>query len=162
MPNYSGDYVAKLVSESRQHGDAARGAALFGSSACTSCHRVSGTGGNIGPDLTSIGTTLSAERIVEELLWPDRQVKEGYTVVAVLTVEGRVHTGVERTTLMNREAGKIVLEDLATSQLTTIPNEHVEEIRKTGSPMPTGLTAILSRPRLIDLVLYLTQLGAFQ
>ncbi len=162
VPNYSGDYVAKLVSESRQHGDAARGAALFGSLACTSCHRVSGTGGNIGPDLTSIGTTLSAERIVEELLWPDRQVKEGYTVVAVLTVEGRVHTGVERTTLMNREAGEIVLEDLATSQLTTIPNEHVEEIRKTGSPMPTGLTAILSRPRLIDLVLYLTQLGVFQ
>ena len=162
IPNYSGDYVAKLVSDSHRHGDVARGATVFSNMACTSCHKVSGTGGSTGPDLTSIGTTLSAERIVEELLWPDRQVKEGYTVVIVLTVQGRVHTGVDRTTVANRKAGEITLENLATRNLTTISKDHIEAVRDAGSPMPAGLTALLSRPQLIDLILYLSQLGAFQ
>ena len=44
----------------------------------------------MGPDLTAIGTTLSTERIIEELLWPARQIKEGYSVVAVVTDSGNL------------------------------------------------------------------------
>ena len=162
VPDYSQKYVTELVNEAREHGDVARGAAFFGSMACASCHKISGTGGSTGPDLTSIGTTLSAERIVEELLWPSRQVKEGYTVVVIVTNQGLAHTGIERTTPADRDAGIVVLEDLATKERFAIRQVDIEEKRKAGSPMPAGLTAVLPRPQLLDLIQYLSQLGAFR
>jgi len=36
-------------------------------------------------------------------------------------------------------------------------NERFDK-RETGSPMPTGLTALLSRPQLLDLIRYLSEL----
>jgi mono/diheme cytochrome c family protein len=35
-------------------GDAKRGEALFGEKGCNGCHRVSGVGGEVGPDLTRL------------------------------------------------------------------------------------------------------------
>ena len=48
---------------------------------------------------------------------------------------------------------------LATEKLVTIKKEHIIDKRETGSPMPTGLTALLSRPQLLDLIRYLSELG---
>ena len=89
-PKFSASFVKRLVNEATAHGVAKRGAALFRGMACNSCHKIGGNGGRIGPDLTSIGTTLSGERIVEELLWPNRQIKEGYSVITVATVDGLI------------------------------------------------------------------------
>lgn len=52
--------VATLVREARASGDARRGAELFASAklACVSCHRVSGQGGTIGPELTAASLCL--------------------------------------------------------------------------------------------------------
>ena len=120
---------------------------------------VSGAGGTVGPDLTAIGTTLAAERIVEELLWPQRQVKEGYSVVQVITDEGKIHQGYERRTKESQRNGDLVLQELTTGDLMTIKKEQIEAKRVTGSPMPVGLTAVLSRSQLLDLIRYLSELG---
>ena len=93
---YSRELVQKLAKAAQAQGRQQHGASLFQSLACSSCHKVSGRGGNVGPDLTAIGTTLSTDRIIEELLWPARQIKEGYSVVAVVTDSGKVVTGIER------------------------------------------------------------------
>ena len=113
----------------------------------------------MGPDLSSVGTTLSSERIVEELLWPNRQVKEGYTVAQVVTDSGIVRQGFLRKTRDSEAKGDVLLEDLVTRRLITIQKDNVEEQVETGSPMPAGLTAILSDDQLSDLVKYLTELG---
>ena len=76
-PPYTESYVKQLVGDAMMRGNAQRGATLV--EACIACHRIGKLGAVIGPDLTSIGTTLSPERIAEEVLWPGRQVKEGYT-----------------------------------------------------------------------------------
>ena len=56
------------------------GAEVFASPkfACLSCHRVGDQGGIVGPDLSTTGLCLKPEEVVESLLWPRRQVKEGY------------------------------------------------------------------------------------
>jgi len=161
-PDFSEDYVKRLVTDARRQGNKKRGSVLFKSMACSSCHKVSGSGDEIGPDLTSIGTTLSAERIVEELLWPNRQVKEGYSVVVVVTDQGKVHTGFERKTKESLNSNVLVLYDLATKKPITIKTQHIEAKRIAGSPMPPGLTALLSKPQLLDLVQYLSELGTIQ
>ena len=103
------------------------GAAVFKSLACSACHKIGGTGGDIGPDLTAIGTTLSAERIAEELLWPNRQVKEGFSVVQVITADGKIHQGYERKTKESQATGDLVIQDLATKQLVTIKRQDIDE-----------------------------------
>jgi putative heme-binding domain-containing protein len=158
-PDYSEDYVKRLVADASGQGVAARGATLFQTMACTSCHQLSGTGGGTGPDLTALGSTLSAERIVEELLWPNRQIKEGYSVVQVITDEGRIHQGYERRTKESQKSGDLVIQDLVTSEFITIKTQHIEETQVTGSPMPAGITELLSRPQLLDLIRYLSELG---
>ncbi|HIA20762.1 MAG TPA: c-type cytochrome [Planctomycetaceae bacterium] len=136
-----------------------RGKLLFKTVACASCHKVGGSGGKIGPDLTAIGTTLSAERITEELLWPNRQVKEGYSVVRVITDAGKIHQGYQRKTKESEQSGDLVIQDLATGKLITIKNQQIDEQQTTGSVMPGKLTALLSQSQLHDLIQYLSELG---
>ena len=134
-------------------------AVLFTAMACNACHKVSGSGGIVGPDLTAIGTTLSAERIVEELLWPSRQIKEGFSALQVITDDGKIHQGYERRTKESLESGDLVIQDPISKKLITIRKEQIEEKRITGSPMPQGLTALLSPQQLLDLIRYLADLG---
>jgi len=159
VPPYNEAYVEALVSESMKKGDSERGALLFKTSACVTCHRVGDEGAVIGPDLVTIGSTLSPQRIIEELLWPRRQVKEGYTVVQVVTSKGAIHQGYERRTRDSQASGDLVMRELASRKLSTIKKEHIIDRRETGSPMPIGLTALLSRPQLLDLIHYLSELG---
>jgi putative heme-binding domain-containing protein len=158
-PDYSEELVNRLTDGAHRSGEAERGSVLFKSMACITCHRVGDDGGNIGPELTAIGTTLSPERIIEELLWPHRQIKEGYSVLQVVTEEGRIIQGFERRTKESQAAGDLLLKELSTGELVKIEKLHIEEQRVAGSAMPIGLTAALSEPQLLDLIRYLSELG---
>lgn len=154
---YSESYIKRLVADATAMGNAQRGAALTES--CVACHRIEKIGGVIGPDLTSIGTTLSAERIVEEVLWPTRQVKEDYTMLQVTTTDGEVHQGYERRTKQSETSGDVVMRQLATDSLMTLRKDRIESRQVLASAMPTGLTADLNQHQLLDLIRYLTTLG---
>jgi mono/diheme cytochrome c family protein len=45
---------------------------------CTGCHTVNGEGGKIGPDLSHVGSRLSANLIRESILLPDAKTAKGY------------------------------------------------------------------------------------
>ncbi len=156
---FSVELVEQMAAGAKDKGDAERGSQLFQSLACHSCHRVGGSGGDIGPDLTAIGTTLEPSRIVEELIWPNRQIKEGYSVLQIGTVDGRTHLGYQRRTRESEEKGDVVIQELNSSKLITFSKSDIEQMKKTGSTMPIGLTAILDDQQLYDLIMYLTQLG---
>ncbi|MEE2639715.1 MAG: PVC-type heme-binding CxxCH protein [Planctomycetota bacterium] len=151
--------VEKLARSSLQKGDPKRGKQLFETLACPSCHQTAGRGGSVGPDLTSLGTTLSTDRIIEELLWPNRQIKEGYSVVQVATLDGLIFVGYRRRTRESEKTGDVVLQELDSRKMITIPKEDIETQKEVGSPMPEGLTRYLTSDQLDDLVRYLTGLG---
>ena len=76
---YSEAYVRRLVADAKSKGNAKRGAMWAAS--CVACHKFGKfgkAGGVIGPDLSSIGTTMSADRIIAARLWPSRPVNECY------------------------------------------------------------------------------------
>src|SRR5207248_3174406 len=77
--------VRKLV---HSKGNAQRGKALYlnhKALACVTCHRLEGVGGSVGPDLTGLWNTLSVEKIMESIIDPSKEIKEGYQTYQVTT-----------------------------------------------------------------------------
>ena len=78
-------------------GDAARGEKLFwGKGGCGACHRVSGKGGRIGPDLSRIGRERSLAYLRTSVVKPNDEISPGYATVTVVTRDGRTISGVQR------------------------------------------------------------------
>ncbi len=77
-------------------GDAESGRRLFFSSVgprCAICHRFDGRGGQIGPDLTSIGRTTSRRRILTSILQPSAEMAPKYVPWVIQTDDGKLHLG---------------------------------------------------------------------
>ena len=83
-----------------QGGDADAGKRVFfgTKAACAACHRAGdqGGGGDIGPDLTTIGRIRTHEDLLESILYPSRTLTSGFDHYSVITNDGRIHTGVIR------------------------------------------------------------------
>ncbi|MEZ6061713.1 MAG: plastocyanin/azurin family copper-binding protein [Planctomycetaceae bacterium] len=154
---YDAELVATLVSDSREHGDAARGAAVFANAklACLSCHKVGPHGGTVGPELTAIAKDRELTHIVESILWPKRDVKPEFVTWQVVTVEGKVVTG------YRVEVGDetITLKDPASGKLTQIAVADIEEQSPGTTVMPAGLTAAMSPQQQRDLIRFVSDLG---
>jgi len=63
---------------------------------CGSCHRYEGRGAAIGPDLTLVGKRMSAERLVQSILQPSREIAPQFVPWLLLTADGRVRTGLSQ------------------------------------------------------------------
>ena len=63
---------------------------------CITCHAINGAGGQIGPDLASIGSTVATDEIVQSLLEPSVKIKQNYETASVLTIDGVIISGVVR------------------------------------------------------------------
>ena len=158
VPPYSPEFVSTLAKEVEK-GDPENGKRIFRSkvTGCTACHRIEGNGGAIGPDLSGVGTGVPLDRLITEVIWPDRHVKEGYALLRIRTRSGNVLQGYPRKT---RDAGKdLVLLDASTGTLRRIPRKDISAQKEGGTAMPTGLVAGLSRAELRDLISYLSSLG---
>jgi putative heme-binding domain-containing protein len=154
---YDPALVSALVEEARTHGDSVRGAQVFASArfACISCHRVAGQGSMIGPDLSTTGTCLKPEEVVESLLWPRRKVKEGYTACTVVTSDGKIRQGYK----VSETPQEIVFRDPASTARFQVARSDIEEVRQDGTLMPDGLTAAMSQLERRDLIRFLCDLG---
>jgi putative heme-binding domain-containing protein len=140
-------------------GDPKRGRALFTDAsrlACTRCHRVLTTGGDIGPDLSDVGGKFGREQLVESVLEPSRQITEGYRPSIVSTTHGQVLTGIVK----QESVTELKLID-ATGKQHSIRKTEIDW-RKVGdvSLMPDGLATGISREEFVDLIAYLQGLRA--
>lgn len=136
--------------------DPARGELVFRRKElqCLACHAIGGAGGQVGPDLTSIGASAQPDYLVESLLLPNKQIKEGYHALRVVTADDKVVIGVKV-----REAnGQLVLRN-AEDKEVAIPSGDIAEQGQTKSLMPAELTDSLTRGEFADLVRFLSELG---
>src|SRR5262245_15472498 len=78
-------------------GSAQRGAALYESTGCGSCHVVGGQGGILGPELTTIGARRGAAYLREAIVKPEASHPPGYLVVRATPVSGAEVRGVRVT-----------------------------------------------------------------
>jgi putative heme-binding domain-containing protein len=71
-----------------------RGKALFeGKGGCQKCHRVNAVGSRIAPDLTTIGSVLSAAELTQQLLDPNAALRPAVFSIRALTKDGKPVVG---------------------------------------------------------------------
>ena len=114
---------------------------------------MNGVGGTQGPDLSLIGAGRSEEQLAESVLWPNRQIREGFMSLKVLTDEGKVYVGYP----VKRTDGELHLRDTSTNKIRRIADDSIEEEMEGGSIMPAGLTATMTRSELRDLIRFLSE-----
>jgi putative heme-binding domain-containing protein len=119
-----------------------------------SCHSLNKAGGDVGPDLSSLGQTSPPDYIVNSILNPDQAIKEQYHTLLVLTNLGQVFQGI----VTDRDDQRIVLKE-ATGAPRVVPVATIEDQKPGGSLMPKGLANLLTRSEFIDLVRFLSELG---
>ena len=147
----------KLLADAQKSGNAERGREIYHRKAllCSSCHLVDNRGGKLGPDLTTVGSYMTPESLLESLLNPSSSIKQGYETVLVTTKDQSLVAG-----LLQRKTGDSVLLRDTTGKITAIPNRNVAKIDVSPvSLMPPGLTSSLRRDEMVDLLKFLTSLG---
>jgi putative heme-binding domain-containing protein len=134
-------------------GDASRGGALFANE-CADCHQVRGSGGALGPDLTTIGATRSRAALTLALREPSASVALGFRAVTVVTRGGERSEGVVK----SEDAFSIQIVT-ATGELRGFAKRDVATLtRGTESVMPAFAPERRGDAALEDLLAYLGSL----
>lgn len=90
-------YVATLTAapSTPSSGDAQTGERIFRAT-CNSCHMVNGRGGQLGPDLSRVGSGRSRAVLLNKLRGTSDSVRPGYEAVTVVTRDGQRIRGVKK------------------------------------------------------------------
>lgn len=157
VPAYDAAWVAALAAEVKSSGDAVKGKAVFNAplSGCTACHKIGGQGGIVGPELDAVGRGVPVELLIEAVVWPNRQIKEGYVATTLALKDGRRLQGYK----VSETGGELQLRDLLTGQVSRFTAAQIQEKQEAGSLMPEGLIMNMTRAELRDLIAYLAGLG---
>ena len=70
-----------------------RGRSLFHAVSCGACHRFSGLGGGVGPDLTSVPNKFDTRYLLEAILEPSKNISDQYQSSTVTLRNGKSLTG---------------------------------------------------------------------
>lgn len=145
-----------LVEAVKAKGNPYRGEQIFRRPelSCMNCHSINKAGGNIGPDLTAMGTSSPVDYLIMSILEPDQAIKEAYVTKVIVTADGRVHQGI----VSGLTASTMTLRD-ATGKSVSIPVEDIDDEIEGKSLMPKGLTNFITQTEFIDLIAYLAELG---
>jgi putative membrane-bound dehydrogenase-like protein len=141
------------IRSSLPQGDVRRGQAIFMSqkTACSTCHAIGYLGGNIGPDLTRVGSVRQERDLLESVVFPSASFVQSYEPTLVDTTDGDRQSGIVK----KNDADEIVLVTGPTQEVR-LPKSKVKEMRPgTVSVMPTGLDQQLSPQELADLLAFL-------
>ncbi|MCA9140433.1 MAG: sulfatase-like hydrolase/transferase, partial [Planctomycetales bacterium] len=134
-------------------GDPMRGKEVFYAekSKCSTCHRVAAQGGNIGPDLTTIGANRSQHDLMESIVFPSASIVRQYESHVLLTTSGQVYSGI-----LVRETSDSVYIQQQTGDPIRVDRDDIEELSPSAvSIMPKGLESNLTEQELADLVAWL-------
>jgi putative heme-binding domain-containing protein len=135
-----------------------RGKNIYAAILCSRCHTMKGEGGDIGPDLTQLGTRFSNRDILEAIQKPDKVVSDQYASSIFTLKNGQSVLG--RLVNEDETSYSISQNPFAPNQLRKIPkSEVVSRKYSTVSIMPGGLINSLNAGELKDFIAYLKSGG---
>ena len=156
-PSLDADEMAAFIAFTQSNGNAHRGEDAYRRDAllCYTCHAIGGSGGSLGPDLTSLGASAPMDYIIDSLLQPQKKIKEGYHVISVSLKNGGLVSG----TLAKEDGQSITVRDASDRIVVVSKSDIASQTISPVSLMPPGLTGGLRKDELADLVAFLSELG---
>lgn len=137
-------------------GDALRGRELFFGvkAGCATCHTIAGHGGQVGPDLSKIGSIRTASDLLESIVYPSASFARGFEPYLVRTKSGDTQAGI-----ISRETADSIYLTTGPRQVLRISRQSIALLKpSTVSLMAQGFDQQLSRGELADLIAFLTSL----
>ncbi|MBI1176494.1 DUF1080 domain-containing protein [bacterium] len=135
-----------------------RGRQLFGSVACSACHRFVNDGGSVGPELTGVGGRFSVHDLLESIVEPSKVISDQYQAINILKKDGDTVTG--RVGNLNGSSINVVEDMFDPGRMTRVNRSDIEAMGpSTVSMMPEGLLNSLQADEIADLVAYLISRG---
>ncbi len=148
------DFAAAAANEK---GSAQRGRQIFfdaKGSACVKCHRIGKEGGEVGPDLSSIGLKYNRNQLIENVLYPSKQILDGYEVTIIETKAGLSLNGIVR----SESGDELTLIDAEGKKHAIKKNDIETRAKSPKSIMPDGVQVGLTISEFADLITYLETL----
>jgi len=134
------------------------GRKMFAAGGCFACHRFGNKGGMNGPDLTGSGGRYSPHDLLEQIMFPSKEINEQFVPTFVKMKNGDVHTGV----VVNLSGDRVTLNtDLYNpNQRTNVNRPDIESMGPSPvSPMPPGLLNMMEKDEIMDLLAYVLSGG---
>lgn len=129
--------------------DLTKGKTVF-TEKCSQCHQLAGQGKLVGPQLDGVGKRTQ-ERLLEDILLPNRNVDHAFRTSTLLLEDGRVVVGLVR----NETDDALTLVD-GEGKEQTIPTADISERKQnTQSVMPGNFHEVLDDAALQSLLGYL-------
>jgi putative heme-binding domain-containing protein len=121
---------------------------------CAICHQIDGNGAVIGPQLDGVGSR-GLERILEDVLDPNRNVDVNFRTHILVLKEGDVISG-----LFRREEGELMVIADSTGKEISVPKKQIESRRESEtSLMPANFDDIIPENEFQDLMAFLLSKG---
>ena len=156
LPDESQELIELIASRRQNHvsapGDRELGAKLFTKS-CAACHQIAGKGKKVGPNLDGIGNR-GLDRLVEDILAPNRNVDVAFRSSTIVTDQGRVLNGLIKRT----EGARLVLVDSKGEEISVATDSIEQRVLSILSPMPANFGESLTEEQFRQLLAYLLAL----
>ena len=136
-------------------GDAEEGKKVFLERAdvsCVKCHKFNGEGGEVGPELTGIGSRHDRNYLLESIVLPNKQIAQGYESVIVTMKNGMTYAG-----QLKSESPQILEINSPEDGLIPIKKADIKTRERGLSAMPEELRQVLTKQDLRNLVEFLAQ-----
>jgi cytochrome c oxidase cbb3-type subunit III len=137
-------------------GDAQNGEKIFRAN-CAGCHRVNGTGGRLGPDLSRIGASRAREALTNRIVGAVETNGAGYEPVTLTTQDGQPIRGVKK----NEDLFSVQIMDTRERIQGYEKDKMKTVVNDKKSAMPVFGSDRLPQKDLDDVVRYLQGLRGF-
>jgi putative heme-binding domain-containing protein len=134
-------------------GDELNGRKVFVAAQCSRCHRKDDLGGQIGPDLTTVGKRFTRRVMLESIVHPSKVIDSKYAQVTYILTSGKTVSG--RAAHVSKDRITVETDPLAQSTVDISRDEIESTSNAKTSPMPTGLLDYFSKDEIRDLLKYL-------
>ena len=139
-------------------GNAERGETLFKEHAvaqCLRCHKVKGSGGEAGPDLSNVGSRKDRRYILESIVNPNAQIADGFQTVMFTLKDGNIKAGIVKAETADSITVQMPVPGIPPE---TFQKSEVKSRDNAPSGMPPGFGDLLSKRDLRDIIEYVSRL----
>ena len=120
---------------------------------CVRCHKLNGEGGEVGPELTGIGSRKDRQYLLESLVFPNKHIAEGFASVVVSLKNETAYAG-----QLKSETPQILEINSPEDGLIQVKKADIKARERGLSSMPEELRQVLTKQDLRNLVEFLAQL----